>query len=613
MSHLDEYLGYYKDLESPGYAVLVTGDWGTGKTYQVKKCIPVEDRMYVSLFGVQTIEQLHSEVFVAYAPKMAKFEKLAERCADFVARVGGVFSIARGIPSVCNAVFKQKIGNDKMLVFDDLERSNLDPKEVLGAINYYVEHKNCRVVVVAHDEKLSNEFLQVKEKIFGHSIRVEPQVEDALDHFIQGIHDVSTREFIENQKVNISKIFVLSGIKSLRILRDAISNLVRLYDALSAEHRNNMDAMADVLNLFVALQFEVRSGNILKNDLQRRHGTSIRYVMRNIGRNATSFDTLPLITAGKKYQGINLEDQLLNDDILCGMLFDGRFPKKEIQASVAGSHYFMDPDDVPSWMTIMWYAIHDDEVVEKAIRKMDQQFRDREITDSGELLHIFGLRMMLAEKNIIEKCPEAVVAENNEYIDELLEMGSLPSRGTDYNWRDEFKHSYGGFAYWRSTNRKYSDCFDDTYERLMNAREKAFHRTLPEIQTKLLAKVKDDPDGFCGDLSPAHHGQYANIAVLHGICPVKFVNAWLETPVRSWPKITSALVHRYNSRPIELDLAEEKVWMLNVSDELNLRATKESGLRACRIRELRPNAQLGIEQARAEAKREAIPENVTEK
>ena len=36
-SHLIQYLDYYIKLENPGYAVMVTGDWGVGKTYQVKK------------------------------------------------------------------------------------------------------------------------------------------------------------------------------------------------------------------------------------------------------------------------------------------------------------------------------------------------------------------------------------------------------------------------------------------------------------------------------------------------------------------------------------------------------------------------------------------------
>lgn len=56
MTHLDEYLKYYSTLDAPSYAVLVTGAWGTGKTFQVLECIPKEERIYVSLYGVQSVE-----------------------------------------------------------------------------------------------------------------------------------------------------------------------------------------------------------------------------------------------------------------------------------------------------------------------------------------------------------------------------------------------------------------------------------------------------------------------------------------------------------------------------------------------------------------------------
>ena len=46
-THLESYLEYYLSLESPGFAVLVKGPWGTGKTFQVKKFIPEAKRYYV--------------------------------------------------------------------------------------------------------------------------------------------------------------------------------------------------------------------------------------------------------------------------------------------------------------------------------------------------------------------------------------------------------------------------------------------------------------------------------------------------------------------------------------------------------------------------------------
>ncbi|WP_417358952.1 MULTISPECIES: P-loop NTPase fold protein [Gammaproteobacteria] len=89
-THLADYLSYYQALEAPSYAVLVTGEWGTGKTYQVKHLIPEAERYYVSLFGVQTVEQIHAEVLAAASPKLAKATALIEKTSGTVAEIGGL-------------------------------------------------------------------------------------------------------------------------------------------------------------------------------------------------------------------------------------------------------------------------------------------------------------------------------------------------------------------------------------------------------------------------------------------------------------------------------------------------------------------------------------------
>lgn len=39
MTPLESYLAYYEARHKPGYAVLVTGAWGVGKTFQVQKAL----------------------------------------------------------------------------------------------------------------------------------------------------------------------------------------------------------------------------------------------------------------------------------------------------------------------------------------------------------------------------------------------------------------------------------------------------------------------------------------------------------------------------------------------------------------------------------------------
>jgi hypothetical protein len=588
MSHLQEYLSYYTTLTAPGYAVLVTGDWGTGKTYQVKSCLPEEDRLYVSLFGVQTVEQLHSEVFAAAAPTMAKAEKMVGKGSDIVAGMKGPWALAGAIPSVFNAVFKREIEPTKTLVFDDLERSDLELKDVLGAINSYVEHLGFRVVVVAHDEKLAEEFLQMKEKTFGQSIRIEPQIEDALSHFLEDIGNPSAKKFASNHRAQIQDTFLRSEAKSLRVLRHVIEDLTRLHDALRTEHLENTGAMEELVKTFVAFQIEVRSGHLSEKDLRNRRGARHGFMLRVYAKKDDPPATPALVKADDKYPTIDLEGGLLNDDVLCAMLVDGRFPRQQIRESIDCSSHFLIPEDVPPWKVVSHFDDLEDEVVDEALDRMNRQFENGEVTSSGEMLHIFCLRMMMAEQNIIDRNVEDVFKENLAYIDDLLNKGALPARETDWRWYDEFERSYDGFGYWVSQGHE--DYFKETWGHLIAAREEALRRKFPEILNELLQMVRENPKGFFEAVSPTNNGPnpYAVIPLLHEIPPEEFVNSWMEAPRENWRDIQYALENRYSSNQLERDLEPEKEWALQVLKELERRADEEAGFRALRIKRVRP-------------------------
>src|SRR4051794_9363809 len=75
--HVWEYLTYYLDLtRAPGFAVLLSGPWGVGKTYLLKAFLKEklgEDAasyVYVSLYGLSSIEEIDDALFQAAFPVM---------------------------------------------------------------------------------------------------------------------------------------------------------------------------------------------------------------------------------------------------------------------------------------------------------------------------------------------------------------------------------------------------------------------------------------------------------------------------------------------------------------------------------------------------------------
>ncbi|RTY31625.1 hypothetical protein EKS33_09085 [Morganella morganii subsp. morganii] len=76
-SNLTNYLDYYTKLKKPGYALLITGGWGSGKTYQINKYFEKkqDNICYVSLFGIGSIQDIYSSIFIKMFPKKAFLKK----------------------------------------------------------------------------------------------------------------------------------------------------------------------------------------------------------------------------------------------------------------------------------------------------------------------------------------------------------------------------------------------------------------------------------------------------------------------------------------------------------------------------------------------------------
>ncbi|WP_404349050.1 P-loop NTPase fold protein [Enterobacter hormaechei] len=173
--HLRTYLEYYTGLTNPKYAVLVDGEWGVGKTHLINEIFKEKPNVYVSLFGLTTIPEVHSAVFVKMYPNRSRIRKFFNWFGNSSMKANDL-TLALGplVGNIANALIKEKVDNSKSIIFDDLERCKRDQEDIFGAINKYIEHHQCKVIVIAHDKKLQEGLTDKKEKIFGQILKVSP-------------------------------------------------------------------------------------------------------------------------------------------------------------------------------------------------------------------------------------------------------------------------------------------------------------------------------------------------------------------------------------------------------------------------------------------------------
>lgn len=211
--NLIEELKSYCDINNPVGALMLSGEWGCGKTYFIKKFIKsVKDKyvfVCISLFGIDSLYKLRIEVKKKWLEKASELDKLngtkVSKMADSYKKVFGTIKevlpenwqkkgeVVSSIMDLVNFVPISNRMSDKkvILVFDDLERSNISCTDLLGCINDYCENQDFNTIIIANEGKIKDSsknelsYHEIKEKIVQRVIHFVPDYEEIVSDTIE--------------------------------------------------------------------------------------------------------------------------------------------------------------------------------------------------------------------------------------------------------------------------------------------------------------------------------------------------------------------------------------------------------------------------------------------
>jgi hypothetical protein len=243
-------------LARPDPEVLcIRGKWGVGKTYtwnevlkaaRERDAIRHADYSYVSLFGVNSLDELKFSIFENTIPIIKGVNKASlETLTALVEKRIGPWRkwtrLAQSVPIVRNVIGADATPliafltvKDQIVCIDDLERrgANLNVRDVLGLISYLRQERNCKVALILNDEMLEGEdkinFEKNLEKVVDISLAYQPTTADVLRIGVPENDEVS-REVAERCR--------LLGITNIRVIKrimhfvNAIRPILSKYDA----------------------------------------------------------------------------------------------------------------------------------------------------------------------------------------------------------------------------------------------------------------------------------------------------------------------------------------------------------------------------------------------
>jgi hypothetical protein len=579
--HVWDYLAYYLELtHAPGFAVLLSGPWGVGKTYLLKAFLKMQfgddaaNYVYVSLYGPSTIEEIDDALFQAAFPVLTgKVAKVVGR----VAKVGLKYlSVDPGEWNIKE--FLNKF-NAKVYVFDDLERCEAPINKVLGYINQFVEHGAAKVIILANEKEIGTDedYARRREKLIGKTLQVSSVFDEAFRHFAANIDHEGARSFIQSSVAEIATIYSQSTLDNLRILQQTMWDFERLYAALSPEQQAYKDAMATLLRLLFVLSFEFKAARITEDDIAT--GRGITAMMR--ASLAKDKQKTRMTLSGERYPTVDINDSILSSELLVDYLVRGIVDPGAIRAELQASRYFIKVSDEQPWRTVWHWMERSDAEFDLAMAKMERQFEERAFTKDGEILHVLGLRLFLSDRDILPISRAEVVLQGKQYIDDVLAAKTLqtPLPGEVSEVRFQ---GWGGLGIHENDTTEYKELF----QHLTAAMQRAVEETYPDKARDLLSEMTSDVDGFYRRISLTYNdtSQYIRAPVLARLPVDDFVNAFLDLHPNAQNVVMRALKGRYESGQLEHDLREERPWIISVGNALAKRLPGLSVISQYRVR-----------------------------
>ncbi|MGE6980755.1 hypothetical protein [Kluyvera intermedia] len=586
-NNLELYLDYYLGLDAPGFAVLVTGEWGSGKTFQVMNAIPDELQCHVSLFGISDTQEIYNTVFAKMFPGKNLAKKFLDITKDLSGELNGItFGAGSLAGNILSPLIKLTVDRNKVIIFDDLERCPMSNKEIFGAINQYIEHHQCKVIILAHDKETHDDFIKTKEKIIGHTIQIEPQIDDAAGVFFSEKFKLNNFNVI---KPVIIDAFLKTDCKSLRILKYLINDCHRLLECLEPIHLKHTLAMKTLFNFFCIVNIEHKMGNISTIDIEEIPQDYIQHAIllqQDAHQSELDESTKKRMAFYRKYNDLDLRSDILDCALTAKIIKTGDYPKEEIKKSLNVSKFFIQKFDTPPWLTIINYDNQESANVRKAITEMFDKLKQTAMTDIGEIMHSFCLSYMLSENNEIQCSFDDLFNSQKSYIENLLANDLLlpeplnPDPFSD----DVYERSYS-HMYWISDS--YKDYIIKIVGHIIECRRTAKIKKYPIYAKEIIQALDTNIDYFKTLLidSSNEAGLYSNIDIMNSIDPVVFINHWLKLPVELWSKVGSILNARYRGAAHN-NLANEKQWVHQVCDNLLIKARLHNGLDQSRIERL---------------------------
>lgn len=289
---LNEYLTNYLKNDKTGKAVLLTAPWGSGKSYYIKNKLCPYLQKYnltyaiVSLYGLRRIKELNKSLYLELrTPKVIKnmhkeskshikiwIKKIFKWIADMfnmsvniskkiwgktiLKGIAGMFNMSLNISEKdLEKLYKSINLQDKLIIFEDVERSGIDLIDFLGYVNNLVETDGIKVLLVANEDELqrnqkSEQYDCVKEKTIGDTIKFIGNAEEIIQTMLHNFNKKNKylKDLLNEDMVyEIKKIMLENKCNNYRLLLFALQKIEDVFIKFESNKRYDQKFLKTII------------------------------------------------------------------------------------------------------------------------------------------------------------------------------------------------------------------------------------------------------------------------------------------------------------------------------------------------------------------------------
>ncbi|HHH7781466.1 TPA: P-loop NTPase fold protein [Escherichia coli] len=299
-NHIIDNLNYYLNTNTPEYAFMITGGWGAGKTHFIESFIKEYNKnaidnqsgnkiIKISLFGFKTTSSIDEMIFQSLHPLLGhRYTKLAGNILKGALKLGCKIDINGDSKSDVDInasldkikfseIFSTNTDTGQIIIaLDDLERTDIPLKEILGYVNYLVEISKVKVILIANEkilhekgksseDKTKGVYSKFKEKVIGKTFQIKHNIDNVLDSFL----NESECEPLKRHRDVIKNIYIRSDDTNLRKIKQSILDFGYIANYIDEEQLKNDEYSSLLIRVFFALSLEIKSGELSEDELRK--------------------------------------------------------------------------------------------------------------------------------------------------------------------------------------------------------------------------------------------------------------------------------------------------------------------------------------------------------